>query len=165
MNDIRIALGVLVCITAIAGCARSSGEQLGSSQINRYQLTAEPAGAIDVIDFREQAKDGQAVVVLGRIGGGVKPWIEGRAAFVLADERVSASCEEECDENCTLCAEELASATTLVKVLGEDGKVVPVDARKLLGLADNQIVVVRGIANRDKGGNVSISAEGIYTRR
>jgi hypothetical protein len=53
----------------------------------------------------------------------------------------------------------------MVNFLGEDGKVLPVDARKLLGLGDEQTVVIRGIANRDRTGNVSITAEGIFVRR
>lgn len=162
----KLALGAACCLAAAGGCARSSAEQTAQVQNTKYHLSAEPSRAIDVIDIREKAQDGQAVVVLGRVGGGVKPWIDGRAAFMLVDERVTASCtDEKCDENCPICAQELAEATTMVKFLGQDGKVLPVDARQLLGLAEEQIVVIRGIANRDKAGNVSVSAEGIFVRR
>jgi hypothetical protein len=166
MKACKIACSALLCLAAATGCAHSTADEATGVQNNKYQLAAEPAGALDVMDVREQAKDGEPVVILGRIGGGVKPWIDGRAAFLLVDERILPSCtDEKCDENCQHCALELAEATTMVKFLGEDGKVLPVDARTLLGLGDEQTVVIRGIANRDKTGNVSITAEGIFVRR
>ena len=162
----KLALGAVCCLAAAGGCAQSSAERTAQVQNTKYHLAAEPIGALDVLDIREKAQDGQPVVVLGRVGGGVKPWIDGRAAFLLVDERVAPTCtDEKCDENCPVCAQELAEATTMVKFLGDDGKVLAVDARNLLGLAEEQIVVIRGIANRDKAGNVSISAEGIFVRR
>lgn len=57
------------------------------------------------------------------------------------------------------------AASTMVKFLGQDGKVLPVDARKLLGVKEQETVVILGVANRDKTGNVSIAAEGIFVRR
>jgi hypothetical protein len=166
MNACKLACGALFCLAAATGCARTAADQVTAVPDSKYQLAAEPAGALDVIDLREKAKDGEPVVVLGRVGGGVKPWIDGRAAFLLVDERVAPSCDDEkCGENCPHCAQELAEATTMVKFLGEDGKVLPVDARQLLGLGEEQTVVIRGIANRDKSGNVSITAAGIFVRR
>lgn len=166
MNACKLACGALFCLAAATGCTRTAAVQETAVPDSKYQLAAEPAGALDVIDLREKAKDGEPVVVLGRVGGGVKPWIDGRAAFLLVDDRVAPSCDDEkCDENCPHCAQELAEATTMVKFLGADGKVLPVDARQLLGLSEEQTVVIRGIANRDKSGSVSVTAEGIFVRR
>ena len=146
----------------------------GSSPVTRnqtvdakYHLADEPADAVEILDAKEQAKDGEAVVVVGRVGGGVKPWIDGRAAFLLVDTRILPSCDEgeKCDANCPSCAEAMLSASTMVKFLGTDGKVLPVDARDLLGVKEQQTVVVRGVANRDKAGNVTIAGEKIYVRR
>jgi hypothetical protein len=162
----RLALVAMLCQAAATGCARSTSHPTTGAPSGKFRLAAEPAGAIDVIEVREQAQDGQPVVVLGRLGGGAKPWIDGRAAFLLVDERIAAlGADEECDENCPHCVEALAESSTMVKFLGDDGKVLPVDARELLGLGDQQTVVIRGIARRDKGGNVTIAAEGIFVRR
>lgn len=155
----------LLCLATVVGCARSSAEQTASSKNNEYILPTEPTGALDVMDVRENAKDGESVLVLGRIGGGVKPWIDGRAAFLLVDERLVSSCDEEqCQDECAECAQELAAATTMVKFVDAQGKVLAVDARQLLGLKEQQTVVVRGTASRDKSGNVSIVANGIHIR-
>ena len=166
MNQINLAtIGALLCLCS-AGCMGSSATVTTIPDNSQFKLASEPSGACDVMDFRDQAKDGQSFVVLGRVGGGLNPWIEGRAAFVLVDERVTASCEEgQCEADCPQCARQLAEATTLVKFVDEQGKVLPVDARVLLGVKEQQIVVIRGIASRDKAGNVSLAADGIYVRR
>lgn len=53
----------------------------------------------------------------------------------------------------------------MVKFLGGDGKVLTVDSRTLLGVKEQQTLVVKGVANRDNSGNVTIAAEKIYVRR
>ena len=89
-----------------------------------------------------------------------------RLQFLLVDDGVAPACSEEhCEEGCAECALALAEATTLVKFVDEKGKVQPTDARELLGVENFQTVVVRGIAARDKAGNLSVVADGIYIRR
>lgn len=150
------------------GCGQSASESPASViASSEFQLTSEPAGALEVLDAKDQAKDGEPVVVVGRLGGGVNPWVDGRAAFLIVDTRILPSCDEvgQCTADCADCAKEMIAASTMVKFLGQDGKVLPVDARKLLDVREQETVVVRGVANRDKTGNVSIAAEGIFVRR
>jgi hypothetical protein len=59
----------------------------------------------------------------------------------------------------------MTEASTMVKFLGADGKVLATDARQLLGVKELETVVIRGTANRDKSGNVSIAANGIFIRK
>lgn len=158
----------VIIASAIAATGCGSSPSPGSQVVDaKYHLTDEPADAVEILDVKDQAKDGDAVVVVGRLGGGVKPWIDGRAAFLLVDTRILPTCNEgeKCDENCPSCAEAMLSASTMVKFLGDDGKVLPIDARNLLGVKEQQTVVVRGVANRDKAGNVTIAGEKIYVRR
>ncbi len=165
MKRSYISLALLICLPLAVGCGHATADV--SQVVNsEYLLKAEPTGALDVIDLREQAQDGQAVVVLGRIGGGIAPWVDGRAAFMLVDERVQPSCgDEQCGEGCAKCAQELADATTLVKFVDPAGKVLAVDARQLLGVQERQTVVIRGVAHRDPAGSVSVSATGLYIRK
>ena len=155
-------------VVAVTGCgdATSSGP-LAATSGDEFRLASEPPGALEVLDAKEQAKDGKSIVVIGRLGGGLKPWIEGRAAFLLVDTRILPSCEEgdQCKEGCPDCSREMLAASTMVKFLGDDGKVLPVDARQLLGVKEQETVVIEGVASRDEDGNVSIAAHGIYVRR
>lgn len=105
-------------------------------------------------------------MVVGRVGGGINPWIAGRAAFVIVDTTTADSCEKDgCEEGCTCHAEELAQSTAIVKFVDGEGNILPVDARELLNLQEKQTVVVRGVAKRTGDNNLSIVASGIYVRR
>lgn len=148
------------------GCSKSPTTAFDHSS-SPYHLKTEPTGAVEILDLKDQAQDGAPVVVVGRLGGGITPWVDGRAAFLLVDTRISPSCEEGgvCKADCPDCAKELASASAMVKFLGEDGKVISVDARKLLGVNELETIVVQGVTNRDKEGNVTVSAKGIFVRR
>lgn len=151
----------------ITGCARSSASPTEPATATKFQLSAEPQGAVEVLDVKESAQDGQSVVVVGRLGGGVNPWVEGRAAFLIVDTRIFPSCDAagHCQADCADCAKEMMAAATMVKFVGDDGKVIAHDARELLGVKEQETVVIQGTASRDKGGNVSIAADGFFIRR
>src|SRR6059058_3468217 len=68
---------------------------LPSAAGQAFLLPGEPNGARGVIDVRKQAKDGDSVVVAGRVGGSSKPFTEGRASFLIADETLKPT--EGCD--------------------------------------------------------------------
>ena len=55
--------------------------------------------------------------------------------------------------------------TALVQVVNPEGVVVDIDARELLSVKLNQLVVVRGLAEIDSLGNLIVSADGVYVRR
>jgi len=163
-----LMLIALACTSlAATGCANSSAQPVVPSTAPKFQLTIEPIGALEVLDAKDQAQDGKPIVVVGRLGGGVNPWVDGRAAFLIVDTRIIPSCEEGgvCKANCPDCAKEMMAASTMVKFVGDDGKVLPVDARTLLGVKEQETVVIEGVAARDKTGNVSIAAHGIFVRR
>ncbi|MEK6250009.1 MAG: hypothetical protein N2C12_17630, partial [Planctomycetales bacterium] len=133
------------------------------------KLAEEPDGAMGVIAARESVEDGAPLVLVGRIGGCAKPWIEGRAAFTLLDASMSVVAEGEesadgeiCEGDC--CATERLGCTTLVKVVDQQGKVLPVDSRDLFGLKESDMVVVQGTAKKDESGNFVMLAKGIFIR-
>ena len=177
----RFGLFILVSTftsAAVVGCGQSASTDVPAHQLtqvsvdgSKYLLIDEPEGAIGVIAARETANDGEPIVVVGRIGGSANPWIEGRAAFMLLDASMllvangteSAAEGEVCLDDC--CAAERAECTTLVKLVDADGKVLAADARQLFGVAADDMVVVRGKANKDESGNFVVLADGIHVRR
>ena len=102
----------------------------------KYLLASEPAGAKGVKETRQQAKDGDEVVVVGRIGGSVKPFT-GRAAFTIVDLKYKACSDREGDncetpwDYCCESPDELAKGTVLVKLVDSAGKTLPDDAKEL----------------------------------
>jgi hypothetical protein len=169
------SLAVLAAVVLISGCT-SKNEPAGSmrgpapeAKRADFLLKEEPPGALGVKAARADCKDGDAVVVVGRIGGDKKPWIDGRAGFWIVDASLK-SCDqnnENCEtpwDYCHMPKEELRQHVATVKVVDDQGATVPVDARQLLGVKELQTVVVRGQAKRDEKGNLTVLATGIYPR-
>jgi hypothetical protein len=168
--------GLLLAAAWIAGCYQHpspSGDAQtapqGLREGDKYLLSAEPADAQGVIRAREQAKDGDPIVVAGRVGGSKEPCVKGRAAFTIVDPSYQ-SCDERgetCEtpwDYCHATKDEMTRATAMVKVVDAGGKTLAYDAQDLLGIQPLQTVVVRGKAKRDDNGNLTVLAEGIYIR-
>ena len=164
-------LTLTMAVAVAAGCSQSNppAANAPSADGTKYLLAAEPAGAKSVKDVRQSVKDGDEVVIVGRIGGSAKPWIEGRAGFWVIDSSVK-TCSERpgdmCDtpwDYCCETKEDRLQAIATVKVVDAQGQTLPVDARKL-GLKELQTVVVKGKAKRDDHGNLTVLASGVYVR-
>jgi hypothetical protein len=131
-----------------------------------YKLAEEPKDAADVIATREKAETGQAVVVVGRIGGRANPWLKGAAAFTIADRSLK-PCNEIEGDTCKTpwdycCEADLGKATALVMVVDDEGALVKQDARKLLGVKELDTVYLVGKAKRDNSGNVTVMASKLF---
>ena len=55
--------------------------------------------------------------------------------------------------------------TAVIQLVDPAGDVIPIDARKLLALQEQQLVVVQGVGQIDALGNFVVTADGIYARR
>ncbi len=97
----RIAF--LIAVMTIAGCGRSSDApppgKNGNIDGSRYLLAQEPAGAQPVKDVRAKAKNDDEITIVGRIGGNVNPWVEGRASFWIVDLSLRA-CSDIAGDEC-----------------------------------------------------------------
>ncbi len=165
----------LLAILTAVGCGKAANSATNTTttaaviDASQYQLAEEPDDAVGVIAARESTEDGEELVLVGRVGGSAKPWIDGRAAFTLLDASMSVVAEgadsgdnEMCLGDC--CAIDRQNSTTLVKVVDEQGKLVLVDSRELLGLKEADMVVVKGTAKKDKTGNFVMLARGVFIR-
>lgn len=165
---IAIVLGIGVAVTG--GCSHSDGQADAYRQ--RFLLKDEPAEAVGITEARDAGADTRDVVVIGQISAGeFEPWAEGQASFLLAEyvpENDHAATPGHDPANCPFCRRRAAksnAATALVQFHAADGSVVPIDARELLGVEKNQVVVVRGKAHVDKLGVLVVDAHGVYLRR
>jgi len=174
-------LRLLFVVASLALLTTGCGEQVSESEspakaatpidVSQYILDEEPDGAMGVISAREETKDEQPVVLVGRIGGRENPWIEGRSAFMMIDasmQLVAPGTETSGNEVCTddCCAGKLKDCTTLVKIVDDKGKPLAMDARELLQAKELDMIVVKGVVDRDdEEGTFVLLAEGVYVRR
>ena len=164
-------LAIAIVPALLAGCGGDSSEPEAATAPAAdatYLATVEPSGARDVIQARESARDGEEVTVVGRIGGSVDPWIDGRAAFTIVDPSLKA-CSDIPGDGCPTpwdycCEASIGESSATVKVVDEKGDLVKADARELLNVKELDTVVVQGKAQRDEAGNLTVLAERVYVR-
>ncbi len=165
----------LAALLMFSGCGDStdvaapdSATSTPTVDASAFLLDAEPDGAMGVVKVRTESKDGDEIVIVGRIGGNKNPWIDGRAAFSIVD-MAAKPCNAIPGDKCPVpwdycCEDDLASKTTLVKFNDENGKLVAAGAKDLFGLKELDTVVISGKAKVDDAGNVTVMAEGMFVR-
>jgi len=158
----------------LIGCSQDTKQvkPISGPTVNRssFLLSMEPQVATSIIKVRENASDGDDVVIVGRIGGSENPWIEGRAAFSIVDGSLKACSDIEgdnCPQPWDYCCEtsKLPNATALVKIVDEGGNLVTTDARELFEVKELSTVIVKGKAKRDDAGNLTVLADGVYIKK
>lgn len=167
-------LSCLLVSLICAGCgsvdSTTSQSQAPSSDAAKYFLKDEPAGAQSVAAAKKDAKDGDEITLVGRIGGSDAPFVEGRASFTVVDtslipcnERPGDTCDKPWDYCCD--TDKLPGSTATVKLVDNDGATLPLDPKNELALKELQTIVVKGKAKRDEAGNLLVLAPAIYVRK
>jgi hypothetical protein len=165
-NDIPRNLPAAVVFVAL--CLVSSMAANAAEKESPMVLKKEPKGAVDILALKKDVKDQQDVVVVGRIGGRVNPWVKGNAVFPIVDRSLR-PCNEIPGDTCKTpwdycCETNLPKATLLVMFVDENGKVIKHDPREMFNVKELSTVVVQGKAKRDKAGNVTVMASKIHVR-
>ncbi len=125
-------------------------------------LDAPTTATVGVIAAKEKVKDGDRIVVEGR----VKDFVNGQAVFTLADKAMK-SCKdngEDCPTPWDFCCETketITKNTATVILVGPAGgkKAVKEDLKGVKGLDNLVAVAVSGIARKDKAGNLMVLAD------
>jgi hypothetical protein len=168
INYRLIAAGCLLGLMMLIGCGGGEAPPPEAAiDATPYLLETAPEEALEVAAVHQSVAGTSEVVVVGKIGGSLNPWIEGRSAFNIVDRKVK-SCTDIPGDGCPTpwdycCSQsDLAKSTALVKVVGADGKLLAADARRLLGVKELQTVVVRGTATKDDNGNLVVVSTGLF---
>ena len=159
-------VAALVVLIGIAALQSPAAEAPPKTVDKTLLLEKAPQRAVEVAAIRKDAKDGQDMVVVGRVGGRKSPWVKNAAAFSIVDRSLKA-CSERPGDTCPTpwdfcCEADLPKSTLLVLVQDADGKLIKKDARELLGLKELDTVFIQGKAKRDKTGNVTLVAAKFY---
>lgn len=122
------------------------------------------------------------VAMVGQVGGLANPWEETQpefpfathfAVFFLADPQAIAEHAEEGHvhapgEECAFCAahaEENSEQFAMVRLVDDNGKVLPLDVREFFDVKEGDTVVVKGTAQIVEGGMLVVKASGLYVRK
>jgi hypothetical protein len=156
MKAIHLALAA-TCLLASCGeneTAESTATPAAAAPSSELQavLSAAPAGdAREIHVVRTTAKPGDEITISGKIMGNAKPFVDGRAAFTVADPSIITPCNENPDDACDTpwdaCCdtkEQKLVGLASVQVLGSDGRVLKEGLEGVDGLANLSNVTVTG---------------------
>jgi hypothetical protein len=115
-------------------------------------LAATPAGeAASIAAIRTTAKPGDEVTISGQIMGNSKPFVDGRAAFILGDPDVLTPCNEvpgdECETPWDVCCdspEDKKRGTATIQIVDADGRVLKESIEGVGGLQNLAKITVTG---------------------
>ena len=133
-------------------------------------LAAAPAGEPKSIHLiRTTAKPGDEITISGKIMGNEKPFVEGRAAFILGDPEVLTACNEDPADKCTTpwdnCCdspEDKKRGIATIQIVGADGRVLKEPVEGVGGLANLATVTVSGkVAESSSPDALIVTAEAI----
>lgn len=136
-----------------------------TSPLDKLLVTTEPTPASSVVETKEKVKDGEEVIVHGR----VKDFVKGYAVLVIADTSMKA-CVDNTEDTCSTpwdyCCnpkEKIEKSVATVQ-LTEDGAIpIKTELEGFKGLQRlSSYVTVKGKAKRDEAGNLTIIASNIF---
>jgi len=178
--NLRILAGVVAGL-AMAGCGPDEEQaKPGGTGAVRTPVAALPAGLFvdqappgsrGVAEIKADAGATGEIVVHGRIGGRVRPFVDGAAVFLLADTGMKTCADlhgDACKTPWDYCCEprdSLAARTATVQIVDAEGQPLRIDLDGRHGMSPLAEVTVAGeVAHRD-GGSLVINARKIHVKR
>jgi hypothetical protein len=131
-------------------------------------LAQAPADAKDVLALK-QAKEGEQVILRGKVGGRVEPFVEGRAVFQVVDASLQ-SCKDIPGDTCPTpwdycCDADVNKKSASIQVVGADGKPLRTGLKGVGGLKPLSEVTIKGtVAKAGETGPVIVNATGIHVK-
>lgn len=177
IRPLTLMVAGLVSIGLLGCDARTESTESATKQANTQSKSTLPDGLFvdtelpDPRGVGELKADTDAtgdVVVHGRIGGRVEPFVPGVAMFLLADAEMK-TCDELHEDKCPTpwdyCCEprdSLKAKIATVQIIGDDGKPLRIELAGEHGLEPSAHVTIAGeVAQRD-GGSLVINARKIH---
>lgn len=149
-----LAILALTSLPWLAGCGGQSQENPAAppaAAILPGTLFAAVADQpISIVEARQNAVDGERVVLRGMVGGRLAPFVEGRAIMLLVDESLPL-CQGCCDTPWDMCCERpdiIAAHSATIQVVDTAGQPLRTSLRGQAGLAPLVRVAVEGTVKR-----------------
>jgi len=151
-HSILILAAALLAACEKSATIESTAATAPSATLNAV-INATPAGeAMAIHRVRESAKAGDTVTVSGQVMGNIRPFIDGRAAFILGDPELLTACNDipgdECEtpwDNCCDSPEDKKRGTATIQVVDADGRVLRENIEGVGGIGKLARLAVTGI--------------------
>jgi hypothetical protein len=165
-----IPAAMLLALPLVTGCTKEAAptQTANAPAAPTFMLASSPADPVGVEDVKRSAKEGDTIVMRGRIGGHRDPMSADAAVFIIADLSMPHCGEIEGDtcprpwDYCCEPRESLMAKTATIQVVDALGAPYPVDLREM-GLAPlDEVIVVGTVGARPTPDVLIIRATGIH---
>jgi hypothetical protein len=135
-----------------ADAATSTKPTAEASAALQAVLAAAPKGEpLSIVNAKAAAQPGEEITITGRIMGSSSPFVEGRAAFMLADPGVLTACSDhpgdECETPWDCCCdskEDKKRGTVTVQIIDANGRVLKEPIEDIGGIKKLATLTVTG---------------------
>jgi hypothetical protein len=167
----RAMILLTLYLLTLPGCTESGGSTaVAPPERQKFLAATEPQGATSIAQAKATAaRESGDVVLVGQIlDSQFNPFQEGKASFVLSELPDDGHAHKGHDpKDCPFCKRRAAKAPkAIVQCNDASGKLLPIDAQTLLGVAPDQVIVVRGRGKVDPNLDLFVvEADRIFIRR
>lgn len=159
---------VCTCLLlGIIGCQPTETQDPRIAVLRKQFLINLPSESRALSDAVEDIDADREVTLIGRVyAGTLPPWDDGKAAFMMSELPPEGHSDDpDHADNCPFCKRKAEKAPkALVQFHDKDGQVLPIDIRKLFGLKEKDVVVVKGRGQLNDIGIYVINAVGMVIR-
>lgn len=171
IGSIAVVLSVVAigCKDTGSGADKPATQPLASLPPG-FILSEQPADALDVATAKQKLAAGDQIVVQGRIGGRVEPFVAERAIFQLVDTSIPTCIDKHGDgcptpwDYCCEPKDQVAAKSLTVQVVDGEGKPLRTSIKGTGGLDPMANVVIRGKVDQKDEHSMVIRADGIYVQ-
>ncbi|MGP1345362.1 MAG: hypothetical protein ACTS3F_01665 [Phycisphaerales bacterium] len=181
MTKPLLTTALLTAALSITGCsnespsqpegsnAGSSGAQASSQSdpAKAWILTSAPAGDVGIVAAKDSAKEGDSLILRGRIGGRMEPISDESPVFTIVDlslphcgEKAHDSCPSPWDYCCDT-PETITAHSATVQLVDAEGRTIDTGAGLALDPLD-EVIVVGTVGPRQSAQVLTIRATGVY---
>ncbi len=150
----------------IASCGREDLQDViaeGGASVEPFFTSTVPEGAKQIHEARPGIAVDDEITIVGMVMGRSKPFVDGRAAFVLGDRTILTPCNEKEGDECAtpwdVCcdsSEDKRRGTATIQLVGDDGRVISQGLHGFHGLKELSAVTVQGRVAEGSDGDVLI---------
>ena len=157
----------LFCLTIALGMASTasaqSSKQTSSEPLpNSVSLDKIPADAKEIDEAMKTAKQGETIVLRGRIAMAKDAFVKGSAAFTLIDDAAAATCCPKDGKILDTCSAPAESKAT-IQLVDKQETLLPIDLEGKGGLKHGaEVFVVGKVASADGRNVLVVNAAGIH---
>ncbi len=165
-----VQTSLLTAAIVLASCSKSESEapEQSAADAPAWVLAVAPSDAVSIVEAKSTVKEGDHVVLRGRIGGRKEPLTSGSPVFTVMDLEIPHCGENALDacrtpwDYCCETPETITTNSATVQVVDELGQPISDDLKAFGIEALDEIIVVGTVAPRANEEVLTVRATGIH---